>query len=235
MEYLKPGEKKLMKACAGSNIAMVKGYLESINGTANILDEDRTSLLHIVFYYLIKQQACRNGSYTIIKELLKYKANVNLCDCAGWTPLHVAAYANRPYICYLLLINGADMSIETRDKKSAFDLIQAEEGEPIYTIFNKYFDFLLNCNERNQSKNIRSHFKAPQELLNALETNEIVREKQMASEFRKSCAKEREYNSVASARNNVHAGEQISKKPQVSILEKNPQSDKQTTIQKNND
>lgn len=48
MEYLKPNEKRLMKECAGANLSFVGAALSGANGNANILDEDRTSLLHVV-------------------------------------------------------------------------------------------------------------------------------------------------------------------------------------------
>ena len=49
MEYMKPYERMLMRECAGCNITLVKEELENANGNANILDEDRTSLLHVVW------------------------------------------------------------------------------------------------------------------------------------------------------------------------------------------
>ena len=50
MEYMKGNERLLMQECAGCNITAVRDALGSITGTANIVDEDRTSLLHIVQY-----------------------------------------------------------------------------------------------------------------------------------------------------------------------------------------
>ena len=51
MEYLKDHEKLLMRECAGANLALVCEYLQT-TGNANVLDEDRTSLLHVVCFEL---------------------------------------------------------------------------------------------------------------------------------------------------------------------------------------
>jgi len=48
MEYLNEHEKLLMKECASPNIALIRECLRQ-SGNANVMDEDRTSLLHVVF------------------------------------------------------------------------------------------------------------------------------------------------------------------------------------------
>ena len=52
MEYMKEYERNLMYECAGMNLGLVKNYLQ-LTGNANVLDEDRTSLLHVVTNLLI--------------------------------------------------------------------------------------------------------------------------------------------------------------------------------------
>ena len=61
-------------------------------------------------------------------------ANMNLCDCAGWTPLHVATYNGRAYVCYILLENGADSSIETRQGKCQWSSDPINENDKIRKI-----------------------------------------------------------------------------------------------------
>ncbi len=59
-----------------------------------------------------------------MKFLLENGADCNFPDCAGWTPLHVAVQARRPYVCYILLRHRADVSIQNMKKVTALDLIQ---------------------------------------------------------------------------------------------------------------
>ena len=82
-----------MHASSGRNISAIRWYI-SQGVSANTLDENRTSALHI---------ACRDGSFAIVEELLAHEANVNMADVGGWTPLHVASHCKRPKICKILL------------------------------------------------------------------------------------------------------------------------------------
>ena len=118
MRSLKLDEQMLFRACAGHNLALVKELLSNRKLSANITNEERTSLLHVVFKSINNFQACNKGGYSIVKHLLENGATVNFPDCAGWTPLHVAVQANRPYICYLLLQNGADLSMQNIRKET---------------------------------------------------------------------------------------------------------------------
>jgi len=54
--------------------------------------------------------------------LLENGASINFPDCAGWTPLHVAVQSERPYICYLLLKNGASLTMQNMRKETPADL-----------------------------------------------------------------------------------------------------------------
>jgi len=88
--YLSKEEVCFLKACSGKNISALRYYMNK--GTnVNLLDEDRTSPLHI---------ACRSGSLQVVEELINWGAAVNIADMAGWTPLHIAAYHQRPLICH---------------------------------------------------------------------------------------------------------------------------------------
>ncbi len=135
-----------------------------------------------------------------MKELLKARANINLCDCAGWTPLHVAAYANRPYVCYLLMSQGADLSIETRDRKAPWDLIDGlKDDSPIFVVFEHFLGSVSSLNN-----GLRRKRKFPKltpgevtnELLEELEQDELLREQQMM--LAKKCAetKTRDENNI---------------------------------------
>src|SRR5574343_360211 len=82
IKHLSNNEVQFLYSAGSSNLSSVRWYIsQGIN--PNTYDENRTSPLHI---------AARQGSLQIIKELLSRGACINLADCAGWTPLHVAAY-----------------------------------------------------------------------------------------------------------------------------------------------
>ncbi|KAM3146934.1 hypothetical protein pb186bvf_001088 [Paramecium bursaria] len=120
--YLNPDEINFFKAAAGRNLGLVRFYLT--NGVnINILDEDRTSPLHI---------ACRYGSIQVVEELINNGSNLDITDIAGWTPLHVAALYQRSQICQLLLRYGADAKIRNREGNLAQDLVRDKMTSEIF-------------------------------------------------------------------------------------------------------
>lgn len=42
----------------------------------------------------------------------------------GWTPLHIAVFFKRHFICHLLLKKGGNMYIKNREGNSPYDLIK---------------------------------------------------------------------------------------------------------------
>ena len=95
--YLDNNEIQFFKASASRNLAAIRYYLkQGVN--INVLDQDRTSPLHV---------ASRHGSVQIVEELLNSGAAVDITDVAGWTPLHIAAFFQRQQVCQLLLSFGA--------------------------------------------------------------------------------------------------------------------------------
>ena len=69
--------------------------------------------LHIASY---------NVGITIIEILLKFGANVNLRNEAGWTPLHKAAYNLNLQVLVVLLNRGADPHALTNNGKTPIQL-----------------------------------------------------------------------------------------------------------------
>ncbi|CAD8177977.1 unnamed protein product [Paramecium pentaurelia] len=137
--YLTENEKNFFKAASGRNLGLIRFYLsKGIN--INILDEDRTSPLHI---------ACRYGSIQVVEELINNNANLDITDMAGWTPLHVAAFYQRAQVCQLLLKSGADFRTRNRDGNLAQDLVRDKMTSEI---FKQSQDQLQHNSERQAKK-----------------------------------------------------------------------------------
>ena len=105
-------EKNFFYLVQKDNISGIR-YLIIQGVNINILDEERTSPLHI---------ACKESSIQTIEEIIFQGSMINIPDLVGWTPLHMACYYNRPDVVLLLLKSGANYNTHNRDKYSARDL-----------------------------------------------------------------------------------------------------------------
>ncbi len=122
ISYLQKDEISFLKACAGKNISALR-YFTKKGVNVNLLDEDRTSPLHV---------ASRSGSLQVVEELINSGATINMADMAGWTSLHVAAYNQRHLICHLLLKKGADPYLTTRQGETPWDMVRERATEEIF-------------------------------------------------------------------------------------------------------
>ena len=107
-----PNEKNFFYLVQKNNISGIR-YLIIQGVNINILDEERTSPLHI---------ACKESSIQTIEEIIFQGSMINIPDLVGWTPLHMACYYSRPDVVLLLLKYGANYNTHNRDKLSARDL-----------------------------------------------------------------------------------------------------------------
>ena len=105
-------EKNFFYLVQRNNISGIR-YLIIQGVNINILDEERTSPLHI---------ACKESSIQTVEEIIFQGSMINIPDLVGWTPLHMACYYNRPDVVLLLLKSGANYNTHNRDKLSARDL-----------------------------------------------------------------------------------------------------------------
>ena len=122
--YLSKEEIGFLKACSGKNISALRYYMNK--GTnVNLLDEDRTSPLHV---------ACRSGSLQVVEELINWGAAVNIADMAGWTPLHIAAFHQRSLVCHLLMKKGADPYLISRNGETPWDLVKDKSTEEVFYV-----------------------------------------------------------------------------------------------------
>ena len=111
-------EKLLFHFISKNNIAAIR-YLIMSGVNINILDEDRTSPLHV---------ACACSSLEVVEEILNQGAMINIPDIVGWTALHIACYCLRADVVLLLLKKGAHYKTKNRDRKTAKDVIDVKRG-----------------------------------------------------------------------------------------------------------
>eukprot|EP00434_Breviolum_minutum_P038655 symbB.v1.2.034296.t1/scaffold4400.1/size40136/1 len=98
-------DERLSFSFAGSsNLAALRwGFVHGAN--PKVADSNGTTLLHV---------AARAGSFQVVKDLVLRSVDVNACDCAGWTPLHVASCMGRQDVSLYLLQMGARTSKTSR-------------------------------------------------------------------------------------------------------------------------
>lgn len=122
--FLQKEEIGFLKACSGKNVSALRYYMnKGVN--VNLLDEDRTSPLHI---------ACRSGGLQVVEELINWGAAISMADMAGWTPLHIASFYQRSLICHLLLKKGADPYVLNRAGETSWDLVKEKNTEEVFYV-----------------------------------------------------------------------------------------------------
>ncbi|WP_395462943.1 ankyrin repeat domain-containing protein [Wolbachia endosymbiont of Cantharis cryptica] len=76
---------------------------------------------------------------------MEVKANMNICEQQGYTPLHLAVQKDYFYIAQLLIEKGADLSIRCNDGYTAIDMFisKAHNEKNIKENYKKFCRFLL--------------------------------------------------------------------------------------------
>ena len=119
------GESPLHKAVRSDNVQMMELLLEH-EAQVNQTNHKGQSALHI---------CC--DSYDpesqVFSKLVNYKANINLQDSLGQTPLHLSVTNGNEPLTRSLLDNGAVVSIP--DKNGDISLHKAVENEKFFTQF----------------------------------------------------------------------------------------------------
>jgi acyl-CoA-binding protein len=102
-----------------NNIEKLEELLSSSERSINEVNEDGRSALHM---------AVDRGFTSLVKKILntKYKANPNLQDNNGATPLHFAVMVEELELVRILLENGADTTIKDISGESPIDIAEGE-------------------------------------------------------------------------------------------------------------
>jgi ankyrin repeat protein len=86
--------------------------------------------------------ACENGNEYIVKILLKYNSNVNLCDTGGLAPLHFACIYGNTDVVQILIDNDCDINKSILDPTN--DIVSYENFSEIFEIYRKHnIDMIL--------------------------------------------------------------------------------------------
>ena len=70
-------------------------------------------------------------SLALVKLLLEWKADPNVAQAGGWTPLHQAAAHGRAELAELLLSHGAARGAKSEDGRTALEIAQAKSNEAL--------------------------------------------------------------------------------------------------------
>lgn len=130
---------ELFAAASQDDIARLKSaLLPSIN--INALDADRVSgctALHNAAY---------TGNVAAIRLLLAHSAQVDIRNCDGWTPLHVAANALQLDAIKVLLELGADITLEAQwdVDYTMLDVVLLDDRQSLKEARIKTIEFLLD-------------------------------------------------------------------------------------------
>lgn len=104
------GISSLMSATTNGDIEGVKFFLKNNLNLINSKNIGGATALHI---------ACREQNFEIAEILIKNKANINLQDNEGWTPLMRASLAGDKKIVKLLIQNKATINHKNQFSESA--------------------------------------------------------------------------------------------------------------------
>jgi ankyrin repeat protein len=101
-------------AIQSGNVDAFEALLRGNPGLANDRGTNGNTLLNLAVSFAAKPEwkGGVSAGVSVIEALLAAGADVNDANDRGWTPLHAAAYANKPQIATLLIEKGAALDAE---------------------------------------------------------------------------------------------------------------------------
>lgn len=119
-------------------IEVVAALLEH-GADTSALTNTHTNPLHYAVICADSENWCipqqNDPNVAIIKLLLSFKANVNIQDKEGWTPLHLAALHNHARMIPLFLEHGADLHAKAHDGQTPLSVAIAQSNLEIVQLF----------------------------------------------------------------------------------------------------
>ena len=129
----------LLDAIMRKDFDEVKRLLDT-GVSANSANEDGLTAIHQVSlldcrYFshsfsmqisFVVKKCCIDDSDDLLRLLIRYGADVNVCDNDLWTPLHAAATCANLEICKILIENNADLLAVNTDGNMPYDICDDE-------------------------------------------------------------------------------------------------------------
>mmetsp|Transcript_54513 Transcript_54513/g.129995 ORF Transcript_54513/g.129995 Transcript_54513/m.129995 type:complete len:721 (+) Transcript_54513:75-2237(+) len=119
-------EQAAFRLAGASNLAALR-WIFVFGANLEACDSNGTSLLHA---------ACRTGSLPVVKDLVRRGKALDATDCAGWTPLHVAACMGRQDVSLYLLQCGAVPHMTNMRGQAAEDLCSHRDTKEVVGMFD---------------------------------------------------------------------------------------------------
>ena len=102
----------------------IKKIVELMKGEGTHVGTGSTAL----HYLALSDEVCSSSDYKqIVRQLVNQRADINVKDNGGWTPLHIAVYNKKGALVKALLSSGADLTIKDENNKTAYAI--AEENK----------------------------------------------------------------------------------------------------------
>ena len=119
------------------NENLLSAVRESILGRVKKAIADGADVNVIIKNNTALHMASQSGDIEIAKTLIDNKANVNIKNRTGITPLMVASYYGKIGIVKLLLNNGADTGIISKSGKTALSIAENKEHKEIVSLLKQ--------------------------------------------------------------------------------------------------
>jgi hypothetical protein len=115
---------KLLTACAAGDVGAARHILEQsapelLNMGFKGKKQATLGVKICAFGSTALIMACKNGNVNLVRLLLDRGANVNACDCRGWTSLMHAAVSKHEAVCVLLAQRQANLMLTSQNSFTA--------------------------------------------------------------------------------------------------------------------
>ncbi|GLG93347.1 Transient receptor potential channel pyrexia, partial [Gryllus bimaculatus] len=125
------GQVPLHLAARAQSVECVETLLRASSCDVNVTDDDLRTPLHAAVGKALQ-------AYEVAETLISWRADVNACDCFGYTPLHVAALNELAQCVETLLYHGADVSARTHGGTTALSIIVRKTPASLNTLYAKF-------------------------------------------------------------------------------------------------
>ena len=120
------GETPLLKACMRNKFEAANILLDHEDCTVNLTDERRNAPIHYAAYY---------GSFKTITKLMRSKANLDIRNIYGVTPLMDAVLGKQAKCVFLLMHAGIDLDVRSCGGHNQYERVYNEPKSAVEAAF----------------------------------------------------------------------------------------------------